>query len=410
MMSSGTGKTVLRGGVGVFYERVQGNDVYNAALNPPFAYQPSATSVLFSNPKTSVLTGQTSAQSFPSSLTNIKYNYPPEGTMDWSFGLQDQLMPSVVGVLQYVGSTGWDQNNDRQVNELPLSNTDASCTQMLSTDPNFAYCDRKGVASGALISNIYRVFPGFSNINQEEQETNTHYHSLQAGVRFENKWGLTTQLAYTWSHLIDDVTNDLGGLPNPYNTHYARGSGSFDRRQIFNVSYVYALPFFEHSSMLAAKEVLGGWGISGVTVAESGTPVNIGYSGSDTLGLGGGTSNRPNLIAPITYPHTQTAWFSKASYGDPVAPWNGGPGQGFGNAGKDNVVGPHLINFNLSLTKTIQLTSHEGPNIELRFESFNTFNHTQFSGLDTNNHDGNFGQVTSIYSPRILELGGKFHF
>ena len=99
-----------------------------------------------------------------------------------------------------------------------------------------------------------------------------------------------------------------------------------------------------------------------------------------------------------------------SSFGDPVAPWAGGPGQGFGTSGKDAVVGPGLVNLNLTLTKNIQLTGHEGPNIELRFESFNTLNHTQWGGIDASNHDGNFGQVTSVYSNRILELGGKFHF
>ena len=77
---SGNGKTVIRGGVGMFYERVQGNDVYNAALNPPFAYQPSGNNVMFSNPNTSALTGATTSQSFPSTMTTIKYNYPPPGT------------------------------------------------------------------------------------------------------------------------------------------------------------------------------------------------------------------------------------------------------------------------------------------------------------------------------------------
>jgi hypothetical protein len=63
------------------------------------------------------------------------------------------------------------------------------------------------------------------------------------------------------------------------------------------------------------------------------------------------------------------------------------------------------------LSKNIALSDREnGMGIELRFESFNTFNKAQFSGFDTANHDGNFGQVTSIYTPRILELGGKFHF
>jgi hypothetical protein len=174
---------------------------------------------------------------------------------------------------------------------------------------------------------------------------------------------------------------------------------------------VYSLPFLKHSSNVAARTILGNWGVSGIIVAESGTPQVISYNGStDTLGLGGGTSNRPDLTSKVTYPKKQTQWFSQSSFIDPVAPWNGGTGQGFGTAGKDAVTLPRLVNFNLSLVKNIPLTSHEGQGFELRFESFNTFNHTQFSGLDANSHDGNFGQITSIYSPRILELGGKFRF
>jgi hypothetical protein len=102
------------------------------------------------------------------------------------------------------------------------------------------------------------------------------------------------------------------------------------------------------------------------------------------------------------------AWFSKISFGNPVAPWNGGPNQGFGTGRKDSVIGPGLFNFNLSLFKTIQIT--ERAKFELRFESFNTFNHTEFLGLDTGSNDGNFGHVTSTYDPRTIQLGGKFSF
>jgi hypothetical protein len=329
--------------------------------------------------------------------------------------------------VQYVGSSGWDQNNDRQINTLPLTNdpnnkwSTGNPTAPRSTldvvasepiqDPRWTpiYSDRWAQQGSKIIANKLRQFPGFANINQEENETNSHYHSLQAGIRFENRGGLTSQLAYTYSHEIDTASNDLNGLPNPFWTSYNKGSGSLDRRHIFNASYVYALPFARHSSNAFVRTVIGGWGISGITVFQTGTPQNVSYNGSDTIGTTG-TQNRPNLIAGITYPKTQTAWFSKGSYADPVAPWFGGPNQGFGDAGKDNVRTPGLNNTNLSLTKNIMFTSHEGPRIELRFESFNTFNKTQFNGINANSHDNNFGQVTSIYSPRILELGGKFLF
>ncbi len=398
---SGNGKTVLRGGFGMFFERVQGNDVYNAALNPPFAYIPSANNVYFSDPNTSALSGATTLNHFPSSLTNIKYNYPSPGTSTFSMGIQRALAPSIVFVLQYVGALGWDQNDDRQINTLPL------------TDPNNAanpYDLRQGVATGKLNANQYRIHPGFAAINQEENETNFNYNSLQTGVRIENRYGLTTQVAYTWAHNISIVSNDLNGLSNPFNAAYDRGSDTgFDRRNILNVSYIYAFPWFTKSQNTAARMVLGGWSVSGITVAEAGTPIRINYTGPDVLGLTAGSS-RPNLVSKVGYPKSLNAWFTTSSFADPIAPWNGGPNQGFGSAGKDAVVGPGIFNWNLSLFKTIPLPHETGPRIELRFESYNTFNHFIPQGVNTNNHDGNFGHITSDYGPRTLQLGGQFKF
>jgi hypothetical protein len=207
------------------------------------------------------------------------------------------------------------------------------------------------------------------------------------------------------------VSNDLNGLSNPFDASYDRGSDTgFDRRHIFNASYIYALPFFLRSSNFAERTFLGGWEISGITTAEAGVPIRVTYNGPDTLGLGGGTTNRPNLVSAVSYPKSVNKWFSTDSFADPVAPWNGGPNNGFGNAGKDAVVGPGLFNWNLSLFKVFPLTAHEGPAFELRIETFNTFNHTSFQGVDTASHDGNFGQVTSDYGPRTIQLGGKFSF
>jgi hypothetical protein len=400
---SGNGKTVLRGGYGLFYERVQGNDVYNAALNPPFAYIPSANNVYFSNPNTSALTGQTTLNHFPSSLTNIKYDNHTPGTENYSLGIQRALAPSIVAVMQYVGSTGFSQNDDRAINTLPLINTDSTATS--------PFDHRQAVATGKANANLYRIFPGFSGITQEENETNFNYNSLQAGLRVENRHGLTTQIAYTWSHLMSVVANDLNTISNPFDARYDWGSDTgFDRRHILNVSYVYGLPWFNKSEHMAARLILGGWTISGISFFESGLPQRPAYTGSDTLGLGGGTSNRPDQVAKVGLPKTFNQWFTTSSFADPIAPWNGGPNQGFGNARKDAIPGPGIQNWNISLFKSIPFRSEGLPRIDLRFESFNTFNHTNPQGINLNNHDANFGKVTSDYGPRTLQLGGKFVF
>ena len=399
--ATGDGKTVIRGGFGMFFERVQGNDVYNAALNPPFAYIPTATNVYFSNPNTSALTGATTSQTFPSALTNLEYKYTPPGTATYSLGVQRQLAPSVVTVVQYAGSVGWVQNDDRNINTLPL------------TDPNNPanpYDLREGVSNGSLNANLYRIFPGFAGITQEENETNFNYNSLQIGLRVENRHGLTAQVSYTYSHEIDVVSNDLNSISNPFNPSYDYGSGAFDRRHILVVNYIYNIPGFDHSNNLLARTTLGGWQFSGVTVAQAGTPAPITYTGAtDTLGLGGGTTNRPDLVAPVSYPKKRLAWFSTSSFANPTPPWLGGPNDGFGNARKDAVVQPGLFNFNWSLFKNIPFKA-EGPSLELRFEFFNVFNHTEFNNIDQNSGDANFGQVTTAYDPRTLQLGAKFHF
>jgi len=272
-----------------------------------------------------------------------------------------------------------------------------------------AITHRQGVAQGSLNANLYRQFPGFSTITQEENETNFNYNALQMQVRMEAKHGLTLQLAYTYSHEIDEVSSDLNSVADPFNLRYNRGSGGFDRRHDFNANYIYAIPFFTHSTNDLLRNSIGGWTVSGVTVVDTGIPVQITYNGADVLGLGGGTTNRPNLSGKVSYPKTRLAWFDKSVFSDPLAPWAGGTNSGFGTTGKDAVVLPGRLNFNLSLFKTF-LLKKDGPNLQFRFETFNTFNHTQFSSLDSASHDANFGQITAASDPRRLQLGAKLNF
>jgi hypothetical protein len=403
---SGNGKTVIRGGYGMFFERVQGNDIYGTDTNPPNAFQPNVSAVYFSNPNTSNSNGETaSAPFFPSNFQNLAYNYHNPGTNQFSLGVQHELAPSTVAVIQYVGMTSWHQNVERSINTLPLGDI----------------TDREKVATvSGTNANLYAIYPGFAagGITQIENSTNSSYHSLQAALRMQARHGLSLQFSYTYAHEIDIQSGDLGStnqqgsgseLSNPFNTNYDRGSGTIDQRHVFSANYIYDLPFFLHSQSAIARSVLGGWQISGITAANSGHPVNVTYS-PDTLGLGGGTTNRPNLLSSVSYPKKQGAWFNTSAFGAPTAPWNGGANQGFGTAGKDSIIGPGLFNWNLSLFKEFRITSAEGPRFQLRAESYNTFNHTEWNGIDTGFTDGNFGQITSTNDPRTFQFGAKFLF
>jgi hypothetical protein len=392
----GTGKTILRGGTGVFYERVQGNDVYGTDTNPPWAYKPTADSVLFSTPSVSALNGAAaSTPIFPAGMGTLAYHYPAEATGQYSLGIQQQLAPSIILAVQYVGSDGWNQDDERQLDTLPLSDL----------------TDRQAVTTGAN-ANLYRIYPGFSSIQEDENATNSNYNSLQTALGMENKHGLTLHLAYTWSHEIDIESDDLASpLSDPFNPKYDRGSGTYDRRNILTANYIYNLPFFAHSGNFAARTVLGGWTISGVTTSESGFPQAVTWGGADTLGLGGGTTNRPNITGKVSRPKTREEWFNTSAFTPPVAPWAGGTGNGWGNAGKDAVYIPGLENTNLSLFKTFALVPSERARLEIRFESFNTFNHTEWNGVNTSdNGGGSFGTVTSTYDPRVMQFAGKFLF
>ena len=405
----GTGRTVLRGGIGMFYERVQGNDIYNLSTNAPFAYEPSVNDVYFSDPHTNDLTGATSTVPVGAAgLTNLRYYYPNPATVQYSLGVQHQLAPSVVMAVQYVGSNGWNQDDLREINDLPLS----------------AIAERQAVATGGknglnANANLYRPYLGYSNLRQEENGVGFNYNSLQAALRMDARHGLSLQLAYTYSHELDIQSTDLttetlsgspGALSDPYNPKYDYGSGAFDRRHIFNANYIYVVPFFAHSSGLM-RTALGGWQFAGVTQAEAGSPQNIYYNGPDTLGLGGNTTNRPNIVSAVSMPKTQKQWFNTSAFADPVAPWNGGGNNGFGDARKDTIVQPGLFNWNMSLYKDFLFTPNaEGPRLEFRVESFNTFNHTEFNNIDTGTNDSTYGQVTSTYDPRELQFGGKILF
>ncbi len=389
-----TGKgTVLRGGFGMFYERIAGNEEYNMMNNVPFTYQPSVTNVYLNDPAVGYQDGVNSSSAY--SVTNIigtmrKYDVPT--TIQYNLGIQQGV--GNVGVLNiaYVGNTAYHQSLRLEVNGLPLSDT----------------ANRLAVCGGNCVTgtpnanpNLFRPFKGWGTIGLASTSGNAHYNSLQVSMRTSSWKNLTLGATYTWSHAFDLNDGDnFNPVDNPYDIKYNWGSAGFDRRQVFNLTYIYNLPFFRNSDNKFAKGALGGWTISGVTLFSSGTPLQV-NAPIDVLGVGGDVTNHANLVAPVTYPKTSAQWFSTSSFAAPT------PLQ-WGTSPRGSIIGPGRNNWNISMFKNFQFTERVG--FEFRAESFNTFNHTQFTGLGTNLTGGDFGKVTAAADGRVFQLGARLFF
>ncbi len=253
----GNGKTVLRGGFGTFFERIQGNDIYNAATNAPFVNDPGATNVNMSDPHVSTQTGQVaSTPFFASGLTSLAIKYPAPAVAQYSLGVQHEISPSIIWVVQYVGNLAWSQNAQRHVDNFPLDTPmgvrkaggNVTTADGTSTGTPLPTSGQGQVANN---SNSFRLFSGYSGITQQENDTNGTYNGFQTGVRVQNRWGLSGELDYTYSHEIDIQTYDNSCcVSNPWYTKYDKGSGFLDRRNMVSANYIYNMPFFAKSNGL----------------------------------------------------------------------------------------------------------------------------------------------------------------
>ena len=402
----GDGKTALRGGFGIFYNRVNGNSVYGMTGNPPNSFTASVYDGTISSLQQ---LGPGGGYIAPASVGWYSIGQW-DSERNASLGIQRNVGWNTVIDASWVADWGVNQPWTYNINSIPLGADFASQNQ----DPT---------KPGSVLPTIFErtVYPGWGKLTHQAGGGSTNYTSLQTTARKRLEHGVEISANFTWARSMG-LTSFQPLVAN--NAEYNYGPTSQDRRRVLNFNYTYELPQpgkLMHSPILGI--VTDHWVFSGITTATTGSPFTPSFStnpsvditGSSSLGariqvIGPGQANGPggnyaaNNIGQGTY-------FNTAAFGEPAVGT-------IGNAGVNILHGPGFVNFDASIARRIPVGHTEKRVFVLRFESYNIFNHSEFSGLGTGatfnaanaQITNTFGTATSTRPARICSGVIRFEF
>ncbi len=395
----GDGKTVLRGGFGIFFDRVSDDTFLAYVEAPPLVQTPTANYTTI----TSLLSTPLSLS--PTNVNMVQADYQPPTVMNWSFGVQRDLGLGMYLDVAYVGAGGRHLTQSQDINATPYG-TNFLASSQDSTNPG-----------QPLPVNFLRPYRGFGTISYLQYGAPSHYHSLQSQLKRRFGKSLTYALVWTWSKSIERGSSVAPFLDNAsWNTDVT----SFDRTHVVQANFIYDLPkaskLWNHSIM---RRAFDDWQVSGVASFISGAPSTVSYSFVKSTDLTGGTSldSRVNVVGRALLSsdeRTFLRYFDTSVFRSPLISNN----YGLGNSPKYPIRLPGLNNWDLAIYKNIGWGKSESRHIQLRGELYNAFNHTQYNALNTasrwdasgNQANAQFGQVTGTAAARRIQIGIKFAF
>jgi Carboxypeptidase regulatory-like domain len=391
----GNGRTSLRGGYGISYERNFGNVTFNVIQNPP-SYAVVVLNGSANNPipVTSSNTGPLSGSSGsvplpPTSLRNVDENIRTAQTQFYSLAVDHQLATNTLLSIQYAGARGIHLYDIKNINGLGSGNVFAG-------DP---LSDGNGNVALTRLNNQY------SNINNRGSNGDSYYQAMNIQFQATNLYHSTFSVVanYTLSHATDELstafseTNNaffLLGYMNPFHPSLDYGNGDLDIRHRLVVAPIYSTPFFANGHG-AVKQALFGWQISGIYSVRTGTPFPYFDSTNDSQAGAGYNVPRYTPSSPITN-HTfkstrgadgggQNAYvignlpaavsFSNPNlvipgFPDGISDWGPYPAN---MTARNSFRGPGAWNLDAAVSKTFPI--HERMNLVFRAEGFDVFNH-----------------------------------
>ncbi|HVE60113.1 MAG TPA: TonB-dependent receptor [Pyrinomonadaceae bacterium] len=371
------GKTVLRGGVGIFYSTESINPArQQLANNYPYLFRQQfarvSTNILllsFNNPfpGTGTLQGLTTPQGIPTdSQTPEVYQY--------NLTFEREIVKDLAFEIGYVGSQG--RHLGMRYNLNPALPTGAVTSQVLRLPNGTNYTLYTPVTRRPFAA----TNPTLGDITYQIQGVNSNYNALQASIRRRSKNGLTLLASYTFGKAMDQNSNTnnstTGSQRNPQDTQDFRNEwalADYHRTHQFSASFNYDLPFgrgnrFFGRAKGVTQVLFGGWQINGIATILSGRPFTPVFSTVDTA------NGRPDLVSDPYENVPEGLLFNPYAFRRPVT--TPGDPNLYGSAGRNILIGPSFKNFDISLFKNIRVT--ENSKLQLRWEVFNVFNHPNY--------------------------------